>query len=326
VVKRRAPDGNGWLTTQRQKVTVSDLKLHANDILEGAYSISNEPDIAYIEEYVGRHPAFRKYAYRGTPDIRVIVFNRVPVMAMLRLPTKESGGRANLHQGAIGAGVDIATGITTRAIWHGEVIRYKPGTKRKLNGLKIPQWERILETAVKAQEVFFLGYVGVDVVLHPEKGPMVLEINSQPGLSIQIANGVGLKGRLKKIEDLKVGSWEKGIKIAKALFAGPFAERVKVREEPTLINVFEEIKIKAADGRKVTLPVKIDTGAWRSSIDKTLAYDLGLLEKNNILWERKVKSSLGEETRRVIYATFWLKGKKLRRQWEFQIGVNCDGW
>jgi glutathione synthase/RimK-type ligase-like ATP-grasp enzyme len=90
----------------------------------------NDRDTVLIQEYVGRHKAFRKYAYRGTPDIRVIVFNKVPVMAMLRLPTKDSGGRANLHQGALGVGVDVATGITTRAIWYGKYIKYKPERKR----------------------------------------------------------------------------------------------------------------------------------------------------------------------------------------------------
>ena len=126
VVKKRAfkKDSNKkeleqsiWLTTQKTRVSIDDLKLHALDILEGAYSMGNVPDVAFIQEYIGRHKAFRKYAYRGTPDIRIIVFNKVPVMAMLRLPTKESGGRANLHQGAIGVEVDIATGITTKAIW-----------------------------------------------------------------------------------------------------------------------------------------------------------------------------------------------------------------
>jgi len=96
VVKERL-ELSSWLTTQKTKVTVEDLKLHTLDILEGAYSMGNVPDVAFIQEYVGRHKCFRKYAYRGTPDIRIIVFNKVPVMAMLRLPTKESGGRANLH-------------------------------------------------------------------------------------------------------------------------------------------------------------------------------------------------------------------------------------
>jgi len=37
-------------------------------------------------------------------------------MAMLRLPTKESGGKANLQQGAIGLGIDMASGVTTSAV------------------------------------------------------------------------------------------------------------------------------------------------------------------------------------------------------------------
>src|SRR5258708_17030058 len=128
VVKKKSKDGTGWITTQRQKVTADDLKLNVLDIMEGAYSLGNVPDVAFIQEYVGRHNAFRKYAYRGTPDVRIIIFNKIPVMAMLRLPTKESGGRANLHQGAIGVGIDIATGITTKAICHGTLIQYKPET------------------------------------------------------------------------------------------------------------------------------------------------------------------------------------------------------
>jgi alpha-L-glutamate ligase-like protein len=312
VVKKRGRKEASWITTNRKAVSADDLKLHTLDILEGAYSMGNVPDTAYIEEYVGRHRAFRRYAYRGTPDIRVIVFNKVPVMAMLRLPTKESAGRANLHQGAIGAGVDIATGITTRAIWHGSLIHCKPGTKRKLHGIKIPGWTKILETAVRAQEASFLGYVGVDIVLHPEKGPMVLEINSQPGLSIQLANGAGLKKRLEKVEDLKIRDAEHGIKVAKALFAERFADRVKAEEGIKTVDVFEDVKIRAGSGKKIFIPAKIDTGAWRSSIDRTLASDLGLLAEDNILWKKKVVSSLGRELRPIIYATIWLKGRKIK--------------
>lgn len=311
VVKKKAKDQEGWITTQRKRVTADDLKLHATDIVEGAYSMGSEPDIAYIEEYVGRHKAFRKYAYRGTPDIRVIVFNKVPVMAMLRLPTKESGGRANLHQGAIGVGVDIATGITTRAIWHGDIIKFKPGTKRKLHGVKIPQWDKILETAVKAQEACFLGYVGVDVVLHPERGPVILEINSQPGLSIQMANGVGLKKRLEKVEDLKIRDVQHGIRVAKALFAEWFSDRVLAKEGIKIISVFEKIKIKSSSGKLFEVQAKIDTGAWRTSINKDLALELGLLDRKNVLWVKRFRSALGVEERPVINMAFWLAGRKI---------------
>jgi len=311
VVKKRSKDGEGWITTQRKRVTIDDLKFHVMDVIEGAYSLGNVPDIAFFEEYVGRHKSFRKYAYRGTPDIRVIVFNRVPVMAMLRLPTKESGGRANLHQGAIGVGLDIATGITTRAIWHDEVIKFKPDSKKKLHGIKVPHWTEMLEVAVRCQDATALGYVGVDIVLHPEHGPMVLEINSQPGLAIQLANNAGLKKRLERVDELEVRSAEHGVRIAKALFAASFSDRVKAEEGIKTVSAMEEIKLRDKLGNKHTVKAKIDTGAWRTSISEDLANKMGLLDKENVLWFKRVKSSLGSEERPVINLTFWLAGKKI---------------
>ncbi len=312
VVKKKAEKGEGWITTQRRRITIEDLKLHILDIMEGAHSVNNVPDIAIFQEFVGRHKSLIKYSYRGTPDIRVIVFNKVPVMAMLRLPTKESGGRANLHQGAIAAGIDIATGITTKAILHGEYIKYKPGTKRKLHGIKIPHWNKILEIAIRCQDVTGLGYLGADIVLHPSKGPMVLEINNQPGLSIQLANSAGLRRRLERIEDLEIIDADHGIKVSKALFSGPFADKVRAEEGVKTLRIFEEVKVRnKKTGKKVKIKAKIDTGAWRSSIDRSLARELGLLEEDNVLWHKKVKSSLGIQKRPIIDITFWLKGKKI---------------
>lgn len=316
VVKKRSRESTVhdpiWVTTQRKRVTREDLQLTALDILEGAYNAHNVPDIAFAEEYVGRHKAFRRFAYRGTPDIRLIVFNRVPVMAMLRLPTKESGGRANLHQGAVGVGIDIATGITTYGVHHGQLVKFKPGTKRKLHGIKIPYWDRILEIASMCQEASGLGYLGVDIVLHPEKGPMILELNSEPGLEIQLANLAGLHRRLDKVEDLKVERPEQAVKIAKALFASHFAARVKASEKgQEMVGVFEDVLVKGEGGKKVKVGAKLDTGAWRTSIDRSLARRLGLLDKKNILWTKVVKSSLGSQKRPIISLIFWLKGKKI---------------
>lgn len=314
VVKRKMQNGENWLTAQKKRVTPEDLQLHSLDILEGAYSMGNIPDRALIQEYVGRHKAFRRFAYRGTPDIRVIVFNKVPIMAMLRLPTRESGGRANLHQGAIGVGIDIATGITTYAVWHGEFIKYKPGTERKLHGIKIPQWSKILELSVHCQEASGLGYLGVDVVLHPDKGPQVLELNDDPGLEIQLANRAGLKKRLERVEDLNVIDAAHGVNLAKALFASHFAQRVRAEDASKVVGVFEEVKIKGKNGERARVLAKVDTGAWRTAIDRELARKLALLEPSNILWTKKVRSSLGVEERPIINLTFWLAGRKMMTQ------------
>lgn len=311
VVKRRLV-GPAWLTANKDRVTVEDLKLHTLDILEGAYSMGNVPDVAFIQEYVGRAKAFRKWAFRGTPDLGVIVFNKVPVMAFLRLPTRESGGRANLHQGAIACGIDMATGITTHAIWHGEPIVFKPGTERPLRGIKIPSWNAILETAVKAEIASGLGYCRVDIVLHPDRGPMVLELNAQPGLQIQLANMEGLKKRLERVEDLNVIDADHGVMISKALFAGRFENRRAMEAGIKTIGTKEKVRVIGLGGKKKEeIWAKIDTGAWRTSIDRDLARELGLTKRENVLWKKKVKSSIGIETRPVINLKYYLAGRKI---------------
>lgn len=316
VKKRSKPHTIGgksaWVTTQKSVVTEDDMKLHLLDILEGAYSIGNVPDSAFIQEYVGRHKAFTKYAYAGTPDIRVVVFNGVPVMAMLRLPTKESGGRANLHQGAIGVGIDVATGITTKAIWHGNQIKHKPESDIKLTGIKVPDWNKILLLAARCQDIPGLGYMGVDIVLHPSRGPMILEVNSQPGLQIQLANMSGLKKRLERVDDLQVQDAVQGVKIAQALFAERYVDLLKVQQGVKTLRASEVISIVGKDGKRTKVPAKIDTGAWNSSMDIKLARKLGLYRKSSVLWHTKKMSSLGEAVRPVIAVTFWIAGRKIK--------------
>jgi len=315
VIKKRSKDGKAWITTSRRKKTVEDLKLHTLDIFEGAFSLQYSRDVAFAEEYVGRHKAFKKYAYRGTPDIRVVVFNKVPVMAMLRLPTKDSGGRANLHQGAIGVGVDIASGITTKAVWYGAQIKYKPETKRKLHGIKIPNWTKILEIAVKCSEATRLGFLGVDVVLHPEKGPMVLELNAQPGFQIQLANEAGLKKRMDRVDDLEIKDAEHGVRIAKILFAERFTDRVRLEEGVKTLEPIEEVILYAFKSKqRHKVKARIDTGAKRTSIDRDLARSLGLLEEDNILWRNKFayRSAAGKQARPVIALSMRLAGRKLK--------------
>jgi alpha-L-glutamate ligase-like protein len=119
-------------------------------------------------------------------------------MAMLRLPTCASRGRANLHQGAVGVGVDIATGRTLSAMWHDRFVALHPDTQEPLVGVAIPHWQEVLRIASRLSEALGLGYVGVDVVLDAQVGPIVLEANARPGLSIQIANGCGLLPRLQE--------------------------------------------------------------------------------------------------------------------------------
>jgi len=313
VVKKKAKWAGEWYLMDDSVINVSDLRLRSLDILAGQFSLHNLPDWAMVEKRIKIAKIFRKYAYQGTPDIRVIVFNKVPVMAMLRLPTAQSKGKANLHQGAIGVGIDLATGITTHGVCQSKFIKYIPGTKKKVNGLKLPNWNTILTLAVKAQETApSLGYVGVDIVYDKEHGPVILELNARPGLEIQKANLSPLKKRLERVEGLEIKDAEHGVRVAKTLFAERFADRVMIEEGVKIVRIWESIKIRSLDKKKIEIRAKIDTGAWRTSIDRNLAKELGLLRSENILWTKIYKSGLGKEEREVINLTFYLAGRRIK--------------
>jgi alpha-L-glutamate ligase-like protein len=178
----------------------TELNYHVSSILSGMYSLGGHPDKAMIEYRVQFDPLFEAVTYQGVPDIRIIVFLGVPVMSMVRLPTRMSEGRANLHQGAIGAGVDMATGETLTAVWGNDIVIEHPDTGNKIMGLQIPGWKDLLKLASRCYELTGLGYQGVDIVLDRYKGPLILEMNARPGLNIQIANKDGLLKRLKLVE------------------------------------------------------------------------------------------------------------------------------
>ena len=177
-----------------------EIGYHLFNVISGIYSLGGQPDKALIEYRVRFDPLFETISYQGVPDIRVIVFLGVPVMSMVRLPTRMSGGKANLHQGAIGAGVDITTGRTLTAVWRNNIIAEHPDTGNSVTGVQIPNWDVLLDIAARCYELTGLGYIGVDLVLDRDKGPLILELNARPGLSIQIANRTGLLPRLKSVE------------------------------------------------------------------------------------------------------------------------------
>ncbi len=192
--------GERLVKSSGQDITFEDLEFHIANVLSGMYSLGGHPDAAMIEYRVAFDPLFEDIAYRGVPDIRTLVFRGVPVMAMVRLPTRASDGRANLHQGAVGAGIDLASGRTTGAVYRNGIVTRHPDTDHVLAGLQIPNWTRLLDLAARCHDLTSLGYLGVDVVLDAHYGPLMLELNARPGISIQIANRAGLRHRLETAE------------------------------------------------------------------------------------------------------------------------------
>jgi len=185
-------------------ISEAGIRHHVSNIISGQYSFVGTRDCAMIEYRVRTDPFFAGVTFQGVPDVRVLVYQGYPVMAMVRLPTRRSGGKANLHQGALGAGIDLASGRTLSGVLGNDIVTEHPDTGEPIAGLDIPLWEQFLSLAARCYELTGLGYLGVDIVLDQTHGPLILELNARPGLNIQIANKVGLMSRFAVVDNWTV--------------------------------------------------------------------------------------------------------------------------
>jgi len=234
VLTGRGPGGKGgqpvYLRHNGERVSLDAMRQHLSDILSGMYSLGGQCDQAMVQQRIRLHPAFAAITYKGIPDVRVVLYRNEPAMAMLRLPTRESNGRANLHQGGIGTGVDLDSGLTFHAVQHNRFVDCHPDTRMPVVGLRVPCWHDVLRMSKQVAEAVGLGYVGVDIVVDEELGPMLLEANARPGLAIQIANGRGLLPRLDAID-------------------GMHRNRAAVAEEAVEIISLEEVRQRRNGGQ-----------------------------------------------------------------------------
>jgi alpha-L-glutamate ligase-like protein len=287
-----------WIKPNGKTMSQRDIILHMENILEGRFSMGSKKDIVIIEERVKTDRLLKQYSYKGVPDIRIICFNGIPVMAMTRLPTKRSDGKANLHAGAICTGIDIGTGITTYSMHMDpntfisdtyEIIDKTMDLKQNktLSGIQIPKWDKLLEIALKCQKATGLGYIGVDIAVDRYKGPVIFEVNARPGLGIQVANQAGLRWRLEKAQGLDVKSIKHGIRLGKNLFGGEVEESIESISGRKVVNILEKVNIyhkPAVSMKKRKQKIKVDkeiantfmdTGVLTSRISSRLANRIG---------------------------------------------------
>jgi len=218
-----AREGGKFIKPSGVSLSRGEVRHHLANILAGLFSLGGQRDNALIEYRVRPAKVMMDFSYQGAPDIRIVLFHGYPVMAMARAATRESDGRANLHQGALGIGIDIATGQTVRAIHHGSALRRHPDLDQDLIGIQLPEWDKILDIAVTCQEMTGLGYLGVDIMIDEISGPLMIEVNARPGLAIQMANGIGLLNRLEAVmtrhQQHPAASHSEKIQFAKEHFA-----------------------------------------------------------------------------------------------------------
>lgn len=216
---------------EQGKTPISDQELreHIEDILDGKFSVNDLPDTAFFEQILESHESFAPFRPAGLPDIRLVVFNLVPVMAMLRVPTSRSEGKANVHLGGIGIGIDLARGVTTHAAQYHHMLReMEHGTA--VAGVQIPYWDEMLLIASRIQYITNIGYLAVDLTIDKDLGPVLLEVNARAGLMVQVANLAPLRARLERVGGVKVSTPEKGVRLAQELF-GDKIDRRRGEEE-----------------------------------------------------------------------------------------------
>ena len=250
-----------WVTASGKHFNAEALYRHCIAILEGRYSISGVHDQVIFEERLEPHADFRSICDVGLPDVRVVVFNMVPIMAMLRVPTYESEGKANMELGAVGMGIDLGSGKTTYAAKKSKQI-FKMPNGRSARGFEVPFWDEVLLSAAKIQGFTGIGYLGVDMVI-TKTGVKVLEVNARAGLKIQVANKTPQKERLKKVADLKVRTPEEGVKIAKTLFSDKKKPVTSLSDKP-VIGVLEWGLLHSE--KPEYLKVRIDLSAEQNTL------------------------------------------------------------
>lgn len=192
-------EGADFVKASGAVVSLADVADHCAEILAGAFSRRQHTDDVLIEYRVHADAVLGAVSYRGVPDVRVLVFRGVPLEAMIRLPTRRSDGRANLHMGGMGVGVDLVHGVTTHAVLGRASVAMHPDLARPVAGVVVPRWDEVLTIAARCYDAVPAGLLGVDVVLDAELGPLVLEMNARPGLTIQLANRRGLRGPMEAV-------------------------------------------------------------------------------------------------------------------------------
>ncbi len=191
---------NGEWLSKGKVIPEDQIYLYLANIIMGVHSFGSS-DKVLIEECIESHSFFYSLFPEGVADFRIIVYKGCPALGMLRVPTQKSNGKANLHQGGLGIGVDLETGKLLKGYDGKEYHDQHPDTQAQISGVQLPYWSEILDLSLNTARHFPLQYLGVDIVIDQNKGPLVMEVNVRPGLGIQMVNQKGLKPILEQIDN-----------------------------------------------------------------------------------------------------------------------------
>ncbi len=273
--------GDYWLCAGGRQVDLEGLKTHIVNIFDGLFSLFHQKDIAFFEERISIDNYLKQFSYKGIPDIRIWLYNYVPVMAMLRLPSVASGGKANLAQGGIGVGLDLGTGQGLHAIVKGnqviDTIKIRK-SELSIHSIRIPKWKKILKLSIETAKACKIKFTGLDVAIDKKIGPLILEVNARPGLEIQNANMAPLKERLQRVANLKKMTTEKALNIGISLFGGSVEQEIELLAGKEIIGLKNEVEIISEEKSIAKVAARVDSTNAYTVIDRDLAIKTGLKE------------------------------------------------
>lgn len=328
-----------YITNDGQAFNKKELLLHFSNILDWFFSLSWNRDKVVIERKIELDEEIELLWKYWLPDIRIITFNMVPIMAMLRVPTKESKGKANLHAWACWVWIDIWTWKLTYITSNSKIIKSISGIW-DVRWLRLPNWDKALALAVRVQQVTKIGYLGCDIVLDKSFWPLVLEINIRPGLEVQVANRAPLKDRLEKVEWIFVNSVDKWVRLWRDLFSWDIEEKIKNISWKKVVWSREYLHFSYNDrGYKYLADIKASN--TKSYIDKEFALNILKLDEHEIekwtikfetvlLWEKKKTKFIIKELWG-INIILWLNALKWflidpfkYKKWELPVWDNLE--
>jgi hypothetical protein len=148
---------------------------------------------------------------------------------------------------------------------------------------------------------------------------MIAEINSFPGLSIQLCNRDGLRHRLERVDGIQARNVSHAVKIGRALFAENYGASPGDVDRP-IIEFVEDVIVVNEKGKSLgNSQARVDTGRHRSAIAEKLVEELELANQGEVLWSQHDEE---EGKVPVIEVSLKIKGKTIKTQMTISKKLN----
>ena len=180
-----------------------NLKVLFEDILKSGVTI--------LEEQVFQHKKMASLHPDSLNTVRVVTYLKDDGEVIIHLPFIKIGqGGSFVDNGGAGgifALVDADTGklITDGKDEANKVYIKHPNTEVKIKGFQIPEWDKVKKFATEIAKAFpYTKYIGWDIAISKDKGPLIIEGNSRTQFyGQQVTDEVGKKRDMEKMINYK---------------------------------------------------------------------------------------------------------------------------